>query len=91
MFYCEACRADRGWPETINVKSEGACELCGRATVCHDVPGHLIDDPAAYAEFLERAKANPRAWAVLQAARHDDPNLEQLIEEWWRDATGEPA
>ncbi len=37
MFYCDECREKRKWPESMH-KSYGKCELCGKTSMCNDVP-----------------------------------------------------
>lgn len=44
MFFCESCREQRDWPESI-MKSRGNCELCGEPAVCHDVPSRFLPIP----------------------------------------------
>ena len=35
MFYCETCRAENDWPESL-IQSHGKCELCDFVGQCHD-------------------------------------------------------
>jgi hypothetical protein len=73
MFYCTECRRQHGWPETLSVKSDGACEICGRDALCHDTPGELLTDAESYAaaEYeLRVAGAGP----VLDLSRADAPS-----------------
>jgi hypothetical protein len=35
MFYCEPCREERHWPESM-CKSYGRCEVCENHAVCND-------------------------------------------------------
>jgi len=44
MFYCEACRIKRDWPEGF-LRSYGPCELCGKMANCHDVPSRFLPIP----------------------------------------------
>lgn len=41
MFYCEECRKNRNYPESIS-KSYGKCELCGEIVRCNDVPSSKL-------------------------------------------------
>jgi hypothetical protein len=41
MFYCEECRKERDWPESI-AKSHGPCELCHKTAACHDMPSKYL-------------------------------------------------
>lgn len=36
MYYCDECRKDRNWPESM-AKSVGTCECCGKRELCNDV------------------------------------------------------
>ena len=47
MFYCEECRADRQWPESI-FKSYGRCEICEKSAPCNERSSSFL------AEFEER-------------------------------------
>ena len=63
MFYCNNCRKERNWPESI-VKSMGACEICETVTECHDkaskylpptkepVP-HIVTNEKVHAAFKD--------------------------------------
>ncbi len=55
MFYCELCRAAKGWPRSLTV-SIGNCEVCGERELCHDVSSEEL--PLAKEE---RMKAGVRA------------------------------
>jgi hypothetical protein len=45
MFFCEKCRKERNWPESL-FKSFGSCEVCGNsAQPCHDVKSSLLPLP----------------------------------------------
>lgn len=35
MFYCDACATRNGWLDNL-VKSERACEICGKTETCND-------------------------------------------------------
>ena len=41
MFFCEECRIERGWPDSIS-RSRGPCEVCQKHAVCHNVPSHAL-------------------------------------------------
>jgi hypothetical protein len=41
MFYCEDCRIERDYPESM-VKSTGKCEICGELAACNDVPSKFL-------------------------------------------------
>ncbi len=36
MFYCNKCREENKWPESL-CKSYGKCEMCGEVSECNDV------------------------------------------------------
>jgi len=36
MFFCEECRQERHWPESI-MRSSGPCEICGKSALCYDI------------------------------------------------------
>lgn len=42
MFYCETCRVKNEWPKAYLSFSRGNCELCGKFSVCHDVPSKAL-------------------------------------------------
>lgn len=44
MFYCDPCRDQRGWPDSI-FKSRGKCEVCRTVAVCNDVPSKYLPLP----------------------------------------------
>jgi len=44
MFFCEACRVKRGWPESL-ARSHGSCEVCGKHAACYDVPSSALPPP----------------------------------------------
>lgn len=44
MFFCEACRIKRDWPESL-FRSKGLCECCGHIEVCYDVPSKYLPIP----------------------------------------------
>jgi hypothetical protein len=46
MFYCEPCRVDFAWPESV-ARSRGKCEVCGQHAACYDRPSGSLPDPAA--------------------------------------------
>ena len=54
MFYCEKCRKDRGWPESFLSSSRGACEICGKNVVCHDVNSTWLPKKPANREDINR-------------------------------------
>jgi hypothetical protein len=37
MFYCDACRKPRKWPQSLR-RDRGLCEICGKVAMCNDVP-----------------------------------------------------
>ncbi len=41
MFFCETCRKDREWPESM-FKSVGPCEVCGKKSECNEVKSSLL-------------------------------------------------
>lgn len=41
MFYCEACRQKRNWPESWG-QSYGRCEVCGNTAICNDTPSSQL-------------------------------------------------
>lgn len=44
MFYCEKCRTEREWPESM-VQSRGRCEVCGVVATCSDVASRHLPLP----------------------------------------------
>jgi len=56
MFYCEKCRKELGYPESLML-SNGNCEICGSHVECYDMPSsHLPKDspkePEDYPEVM---------------------------------------
>jgi hypothetical protein len=45
MFYCDACGKKRRWPVGL-IRSNGRCEVCGKARECSDVPSSKLPEPA---------------------------------------------
>lgn len=43
MFYCEDCRQNNNWPESMS-KSTGRCEECGDLHICYDTPSAVLRD-----------------------------------------------
>lgn len=83
MFYCDPCREQEGLPPTLNVKSEGPCEICGNTRVCNDVPSRLVSDPEGY-RAVELALIDRGGQKVLEAIRGDRPadEVEMLMTEF---------
>lgn len=44
MFYCDKCRTNYSWPESLT-RSLGPCESCGRVASCNDVPSSVLPNP----------------------------------------------
>lgn len=44
MFYCAKCAEKNKWPWGLS-GSHGPCEVCGKVTICTDVPSHALPDP----------------------------------------------
>ncbi len=60
MFYCEKCRHDAGWPESVRT-SFGPCEMCGRVKECHDRPSSSLPLPKRRrAKKLNKPKRLPK-------------------------------
>ena len=48
MMYCDKCREERNWPESM-ARSLGPCECCGEKALCFDRKSSTLplpDDPA---------------------------------------------
>ena len=45
MFYCKACQDKYSWPDGF-MKSHGPCEMCGKPSLCSDVPSRFLPVPA---------------------------------------------
>ena len=41
MYFCDPCRGKKQWSESM-AKSEGPCEVCGKTSVCNDVPSKYL-------------------------------------------------
>lgn len=41
MFYCNQCRIEKRWPESLSI-SRGTCEICGERADCYDVPSKYL-------------------------------------------------
>lgn len=72
MFYCDGCREQESWPPTLDVKSHGACEVCGNVTTCNSVSSELLGDPQAYRLVEDRLRLLGGGPA-LDAMRDDAP------------------
>jgi len=46
MFYCNECRVEKGWPQSLAM-SVGKCEVCGQSRHCFSVPSKDLPLPAA--------------------------------------------
>lgn len=44
MFYCESCRKEKKWPQSMSL-STGACELCKEIGTCYDIPSKYLPEP----------------------------------------------
>jgi len=53
MFYCSDCAKKNGYPESI-CKSVGACELCGKITICSDRPSSSLPKPKEPEDLFSR-------------------------------------
>lgn len=90
MFFCETCRVEREWPESMS-QSRGKCEVCGNVAVCHDVwSGHLPvpAPPPPDISALEKAVRDAE-WAVKQAQFALYEAKSALIKCHWCDKTNE--
>jgi len=55
MFFCEDCRVEKDWPESVMIKSKGPCELCHKNRDCHNVPSTALPvDPDVVIEPLRK-------------------------------------
>lgn len=61
MFYCDKCRIENKYPESIMV-SYGRCEMCGDTAECNDMPSAYLpkdspkepeDSPIDFPEISE--------------------------------------
>ena len=50
MFYCEPCRVEEEWPNSIS-QSYGQCELCNNVEVCWNRPSSSLPDSKSYKEY----------------------------------------
>lgn len=41
MFYCEKCRKENHWPESLAL-SYGLCEVCHQTRKCYDYPSKYL-------------------------------------------------
>lgn len=78
MFYCEACRKRREWPESLS-RSIGNCELCSTRALCYDRPSASLPAPPgaednSTSSFLAQMEATARYWLATN-------------EESWREVT----
>lgn len=64
MFYCEACRKAKNWPEGMS-RSYGRCEVCKFEASCYDVPSSRLPMPPA-------PSPHERAVALLKTMEPDD-------------------
>ncbi len=53
MFYCDECRQDYEWPESIG-RSIGDCETCGKRAICHNVSSYRPSQPKRPGEYDEQ-------------------------------------
>lgn len=44
MFFCEPCREERSWPDSM-FTSYGRCEICDKVAECNDVPSRYLPVP----------------------------------------------
>lgn len=59
MFFCEPCRTEREWPNSIS-KSRGRCECCGNSAVYNDVPSRFLPVPKRPVIVVPAYKAKHR-------------------------------
>lgn len=70
MFFCEPCRKENQWPESIAM-SHGECEICGNVADCNDVPSSVLTRWPAIEQFLAdpwEAQSRIRRFAAGSAA-----------------------
>jgi hypothetical protein len=72
MFYCETCRAERQWPESIG-RSYGRCEICGVNANCNDRPSSSLPAPKALV-------AAPVKIITLKIEEHIDATIQGVNE-----------
>lgn len=53
MFYCSDCAKKNGYPESI-CKSVGACELCGKISLCSDRASDTLPKPKEPEDLFSR-------------------------------------
>lgn len=53
MFFCEDCRRERNWPNSIG-RSHGTCELCQTRADCYDVPSRYLPIPRMSTRRINR-------------------------------------
>lgn len=44
MYFCEECRLENGWQESMS-RSAGRCEMCEKGAICYDVPSKYLKRP----------------------------------------------
>ncbi len=68
MFFCEECRKERNWPESM-ARSQGRCEVCKENAVCYDVKSSLLPKAETFFDGYEAA-------AII------DKKINELLEEY---------
>ena len=56
MFFCDPCATKNKWPNSFH-KSAGRCEVCGKASVCNDMPSSHLPVPILTDEQKARIAA----------------------------------
>lgn len=47
MFYCETCREQKGWPQSV-MRWRSMCEVCDEFSAdCNDIPSCALPDPVS--------------------------------------------
>jgi hypothetical protein len=55
MIFCDSCRRKRNWSISI-ARFTSNCQVCGKTTVCYDVPDVYLSRPARVVNRKYRAK-----------------------------------
>lgn len=77
MYYCEDCRFEKDWPQSMT-RSQGRCEICNKTALCYDTPSSKL--PKQDLESLE-----PTVYEILakKLGLVEDPQVPNR----WTDGT----
>ena len=68
MFYCEKCRIENEWPQSL-MQSRGPCEMCHESALCWDKSSKYLPGSKKFYDANPNAPRDPmklNEWILAQ-------------------------